>query len=212
MKSGETDLDLLRCVVLRLPVGYSAHPHFAVPKLLAEGSVLGLRVSTAVGVMEGHVEEKWPLLLLLLLLRRCAAAATTSLFGLVFLQGLLSVCLEELANQQFDAGDVSPDLEDGAVLLRVGKIKGVHRARPHVLLPNYTCFGSDNVEKATREKTQFSKGSMEFIWIIQIKFCRATSTMSRHKKKHNSENVPVYLCVCQLGRGAAGDSALHQRS
>lgn len=138
MNTGGADLHLFRCVMLRLPVGYSAHPHFAVAELLAEGSILWLRVSTAVSVMEGHVKEKRSLLLVLL--HRCIAAAT-SLFGLGMMQSLLSVGLEELPNQQFDAGDVPPNLEDRAVLLRVGKIKRVHRAGPHVFLPNDTCFG-----------------------------------------------------------------------
>lgn len=143
VNSGGADLHLFRCVILRFPVGNPAHPHLAVAKLLAEGSVLGLRVSTAVGVMEGHVEEKRSLLLLILLLLYrsiVTAAASSSLLGLGAVQSLLSVGLEELANQQFDAGDVPPDLEDGAVLLRVGKVKRVDRARPHMFLPNDTCF------------------------------------------------------------------------
>ena len=54
--------------------------------------------------------------------------------------------LEELADQEFDAGDVPPHLEDRIVLLRVGKVKRVHRSRADVLLPDYTC-GSKNTEK-----------------------------------------------------------------
>lgn len=44
--------------------------------------------------------------------------------------------LQEFPDQQLDSSDIPPHLEDGAILLRVRKVEGVHRLRPHVLLPN----------------------------------------------------------------------------
>lgn len=37
-----TDLHLFWCVILWCPVRYSSHPHLTIPKLLTEGSILGL--------------------------------------------------------------------------------------------------------------------------------------------------------------------------
>lgn len=47
--------------------------------------------------------------------------------------------LEKLADQEFDAGDVPPHLEDRAVLLCISKIKRVHRSWTDMFLPDNTC-------------------------------------------------------------------------
>lgn len=57
--------------------------------------------------------------------------------------------LEKLADQEFDAGDVPPHLEDRVVLLCVGKIKRVYRSGADMFLPNYTC-GKERVKKKKR--------------------------------------------------------------
>ena len=49
---------LVRGVYLRVPVGYNAHPWLTVAKLLTEVSILGVRVSTSVRVVETNVEEE----------------------------------------------------------------------------------------------------------------------------------------------------------
>lgn len=69
------------------------------------------------GVMKGYIEKERPLLLLRI-------------------DFILFMSLEEFADQEFDAGDVPSHLEDRAVLLCVCKIKRIHRAGTHVLLPN----------------------------------------------------------------------------
>lgn len=51
---------ILRVVDLGRPVWDTPHAAFPVAKLLAEGSVLGLRVPTAVRVVEGDIEEERP--------------------------------------------------------------------------------------------------------------------------------------------------------
>lgn len=84
-------------------------------------------MSTSVSVVEGNIEEKRSLFISIVLL-----------FLLPSLNGFLFVCLEKLAYQQFNAGDVPAHLEDRVVFLCVGKIKRVHRSRPDMLLPNYT--------------------------------------------------------------------------
>lgn len=125
-----TDLNLFGSVIFWLPVRYSSHAHFTIPKLLTERSILRLRVSTSVGVVEGDIKKKWPLL--------PSYIAFIPFFLSPFLEGSQLMILEELADQQLDAGDVPPHLEDRAVLLCVGKIERVHRSRTHMLLPNYT--------------------------------------------------------------------------
>lgn len=111
-----THLDLFWGVIHWFPVWDSSHAHVAISKLLTERSILGLGVSTSMGVVEGHVQEKRPLLL--------------SVGSILFMS------LEEFADQKFNAGDVPPHLEDRAVLLRVGKVERIHRPRTHVLLSN----------------------------------------------------------------------------
>lgn len=51
---------ILRVVDLGCPVWNAPHSTLPVAELLTEGSVLGLGVPTAVGVMESHVEEEGP--------------------------------------------------------------------------------------------------------------------------------------------------------
>lgn len=113
-----TDLYLLWCVIYWLPVRYSTHSLFAIPKLLTKRSVLRLRVSTSVSVVEGDIEEKRPLLAFHIIV------LPFTLWPLF--KDFLLVSLEKLADQEFDAGDVPPHLEDRAVLLRVGKIKRIN--------------------------------------------------------------------------------------
>lgn len=129
-----SDLHLFWCVILWCPVWDSTHPHVTIPKLLTESSILGLRVSTSVRIMEGNVKEKWPLFILY------SPPITFFCFSLLpSLKGFLFTGLEKLADQEFDASDVPPHLEDGTVFLCVGKVKGVNRSRANVLLSNYTC-------------------------------------------------------------------------
>lgn len=51
---------ILRIIDLGCPVWNAPHATLPVAELLTEGSVLGLGVPTAVGVMEGHIEEEGP--------------------------------------------------------------------------------------------------------------------------------------------------------
>lgn len=51
---------ILRVVGLGCPVWDAPHAALSIAKLLAEGSILGLGVPAAVGVMESHVEEERP--------------------------------------------------------------------------------------------------------------------------------------------------------
>lgn len=125
-----TDLNLLRSIIFWLPVRYSSHAHFTIPKLLTERSILRLRVSTSVGVVEGDIKKKWPLL--------PSYISFIPFFLSRFLEGSQLMILKELADQELDASDVPPHLKDGAVLLCVGKIERVHRSRAHVFLTNYT--------------------------------------------------------------------------
>lgn len=121
---------MFRCVIFGCPVRYSTHPHFTIPKLLTERSILGLRVSTAVGVVEGNVKEKWPLFTFYI---------PFILFGLMpSFKHFLFMGLEKFADQEFDAGDVPPHLQDRVVLLCVGIIERIYRSRTDVLLPNNT--------------------------------------------------------------------------
>lgn len=71
--------------------------------------------------------------------------------------------LEKLADQEFDAGDVPPHLEDRAVLLCVRKIKRVHRSRADVLLPNYTCV-NERVKKERGDKKRVCVSRSEINW------------------------------------------------
>lgn len=118
------------CVIFWCPVRYPTHPHFTIPKLLAEGSILGLRVSTSVGVVKGNIKEKWPAFIFYI-------DFNVFLLSPSF-KGFLFMGLEKLADQEFYACDVPPHLKDRAVLLCVGKIKRVYRSRADMLLPNYT--------------------------------------------------------------------------
>lgn len=95
---GRTDLYLLRSVMNRLPVWYTSHSRLSVSKLLTEGSILGLRVSAPVGVVEGHVQEKRSVL-------TSIRNASSSRFRFLF------VSLEELPDQKFYPGDVPPHLQ-----------------------------------------------------------------------------------------------------
>lgn len=122
-----TDLHLFWCVILWFPVRYSTHPHFTIPKLLTECPILRLWVSTSVGVVESNIKKKRPLLVVVYFV----------LFAFV-LSFLLFMGLEKLADQEFDAGDVPPHLEDRAVLLCVSKIKRVHGSWTDMLLPDNT--------------------------------------------------------------------------
>lgn len=70
------------------------------------------------GVVKGYVQKKRPLP--------------------SYTDFILFMSLEEFADQKLNAGDVPPHLEDGAVLLRVGKIERIYRSRTHVLLSNNT--------------------------------------------------------------------------
>lgn len=47
-------------IVLGLPIGDPAHSGLPIAKFLAEGSILGLGVATAVRIMESNVEKKRP--------------------------------------------------------------------------------------------------------------------------------------------------------
>lgn len=69
--------------------------------------------------------------------------------------------LEKLADQEFDAGDVPPHLEDRAVLLCVGKIKRIYRSRTYMLLPNYTCVYVGLVEE--QRQTLYSIKRVEVV-------------------------------------------------
>lgn len=69
--------------------------------------------------------------------------------------------LEKLADQEFDAGDVPPHLEDRAVLLCVGKIKRVHRSRTDMLLPNYTCANEKRQRGRNDDKKNKNKSMSE---------------------------------------------------
>lgn len=91
-------------------------------------------MSTPVSVMEGNIEEKWPLFIFFIV-----SITFTLFFLLLPLKGFLFLGLEELADQVFNASDVPPNLEDRAVFFCVGKIKRVNRSRTDMLLPNYTC-------------------------------------------------------------------------
>lgn len=82
-------------------------------------------------VMKSNIEKKWPLFLPNIVL---ILVCLTPLF-----EDFLLMCLEKLADQKFNAGDVSPHLEDRVVLLCVGKVKWVDRSRTHMLFSNYTC-------------------------------------------------------------------------
>lgn len=93
-------------------------------------------MSTSVSVVKGDVKKEWPLVVF-----RIPSSLPPPFRSSLFMS------LEELADQEFDAGDVPPNLEDRAVLLRVGKIKRVHGSRADVLLPNYPC-----VKDKVREK------------------------------------------------------------
>lgn len=128
--SFSADLHLFRCVIFGCPVRYSTHPHFTIPKLLTERSILGLRVSTSVGVVEGDVKEKWPLFIFYI---PFILFCLTPLFKRFLFMGL-----EKLADQEFDAGDVPPHLQDRVVFLCVGIIEGIYGSRTDVLLPNNT--------------------------------------------------------------------------
>lgn len=51
---------ILGVIGLGSPVWYPPHAALPVAKLLTEGPVLGLGVSTAVGIVEGDIEEEGP--------------------------------------------------------------------------------------------------------------------------------------------------------
>lgn len=85
-------------------------------------------------IMEGNIKEKWPVFILYIL-----PVTFFCFFPVLLLKGFLFVSLEKLADQEFNASDVPPRLEDRAVFLCVGKVKGVNRSRANVLLSNYTC-------------------------------------------------------------------------
>lgn len=51
---------ILRVVGLGCPVWNAPHATLPIAELLTEGSILGLGVPAAVGVMESHIEEEWP--------------------------------------------------------------------------------------------------------------------------------------------------------
>jgi len=53
-------LHLIRGVHTGVPVRDNTHPWLTSPKLLTEGTILRVGVSTAVRVMEANVEEEWP--------------------------------------------------------------------------------------------------------------------------------------------------------
>lgn len=95
---------------------------------------MGLRVSTSMSIMEGNIKEKWPVFILYIL-----PVTFFCFFPVLSLKGFLFVSLEKLADQEFNASDVPPHLEDRVVFLCVGKVKGVNRSRANVLLSNYTC-------------------------------------------------------------------------
>lgn len=57
---GPSYLHILGVIGLRRPVWNEPHATLPVAKLLTEGSVLGLGVPAAVGVMESHIEEEGP--------------------------------------------------------------------------------------------------------------------------------------------------------
>ena len=80
--------------------------------------------------MEGNVKEKWPLF---------TFYVPFILFGLMpSFKHFLFMGLEKFADQEFDAGDVPPHLQDRVVLLGVGIIERIYRSRTDVLLPNNT--------------------------------------------------------------------------
>lgn len=81
--------------------------------------------------MKGNIQEKRPLVIF--------RVVFVLFFLLPSFMSFFVMCLEKLADQEFDAGDVPPHLEDRIVLLCVGKIKRVYRSRADMLLPNYTC-------------------------------------------------------------------------
>lgn len=105
--------NLVWTVVLGLPVWNTSHPTVPIPKLFAEGPVLWLGVTTAVWVMECHVEEKWTL--------------------------LFFVAPQKFPDQKFDSCDVPSHLEHRIVLLSVGEVKRVHQSRTNMFLPYNTC-------------------------------------------------------------------------
>lgn len=115
----------------RLPVWDSSHSRFSVSKLFTEGSVLGLRVSTPVWVVEGNVQEKGSVL-------ASTRNAASSRIRFSF------VSLEELPDKKFDPGDVPPHLQHRGVFFCVGKVKRIDRTGPDVLLPDYTCGVKEN--------------------------------------------------------------------
>lgn len=133
----KTNLHLLWCVIYWCPVRNSTHSHFTISKLLTESSILGLWMSTSVSVMKGNIEEKWPLFSF------CIVFITFIVFFLLSsLKSFLFMGLEKLADQELNASDVPPNLEDRAVFFCVGKIKRVNISRTDMLLPNYTCSNS----------------------------------------------------------------------
>lgn len=133
-------------------------------------------MSTSVGVMEGNIEEKWPLVVFCIV-------SITFLFLLPSINSFLFMGLEELADQEFDASDIPPNLEDRAVLFCVGKIERVNRSRAYMLLPNYTCRN----EKKKRERN--CDGKQESMSHFQLKT----------GLKINMPLVVIYLCVCWFG-------------
>lgn len=73
-------------------------------------------MSTAVRIMERHVEEE-----------------RTFLFRLTSLRLL---ALEELPNKELDLGDIPTDLQHGIGLFCVGEIERVYGARTYVFFPD----------------------------------------------------------------------------
>lgn len=93
--------------------------------------------------------------------------------------------LEKLADQEFNAGDVPPHLEDRAVLLCVGKIKRVHRSRTDMLLPNYTCAndrvkkerGGEMMIKKTRVCVRTDLKSLRYLPVCMLAWLRSSGRL-----------------------------------
>ncbi len=101
--------------------------------------------------------------------------------------------LEKLADQEFDAGDVPPHLEDRVVLFSVGKIKRVYRSRTNMLLSNYACGNERTKKERGREKMIKSNSVYE-------------------RRLQTNWSITAYLCVCRLVGGAVEDFVLRRMS
>lgn len=108
-------------------------------------------MAASMGVMEGHIKEKWSFILYIIFI----VASFLSFMSPPFSCFLL-MSLEKLTDQEFDPGDVPPHLEDGVIFLRVRKIKRVNRSRTNVLLTNYTCENQTEREREGNKQREIN--------------------------------------------------------